>query len=718
MDNLKDEIITLNHNSGFFNDTLEIKITKNRFLPKNAQIFYTLDGNDPTKESRKYENKIELKIEEDTTIYPLKMIVFYDDSYSKIIEKTYVLDKNIQERYDLSVVSVTTDEKNLYDHETGIFVAGITNEEKKNSQDPEGNYDNRGEEWERDGFLTMFDREGNILLEQDIDLAVSGNSSAGNEIKSLRVSAKENEKFQIDFYQENQISQNSMPIEYKSLRLRAGSTDTFYGNIRSSLGSILANQSNFDGCTTTKRTIVYLNGTYYGIFDMQQTYAKNYLKNKFGLEESDKIVRYKNEEIEENTDLKSYFLADLEKKENRESLERIFDMDNYLLYFALEILMNNTDWPANNIEMWKYTGTLDENNHYTDGRYRYLLFDLDGIYYSYGDTETNSMDVLVDLLDEKKNEEYKEKHGDGTYGVYFRNVMQSSYYRDKFVTIVSDLLNTSFKAENVIQILEEEYNKIKKETERNTNKEILRHIESSLARMEQKITKRESEIKAAFTKYLGLKNRYTLELNGAEGIEVSWNHMHIYSKEKYKNRYYEDVKFTLNAKSYPGYEFEYWIVNGQKIEEESLAITKELIKEGKIEIDIMAKKKEANLIISEISAKSDSDWIKLTNNSEESIQLKEYYLSDDKHNLKKYNLPNKTISSGESIYIHGDKNYYAIGAYICNFNLSNGETLYLAQEEKIIDELYVPKMNKYESFGRKDNSNTLVYFYNRNQERK
>ena len=57
-------------------------------------------------------------------------------------------------------------------------------------------------------------------------------------------------------------------------------------------------------------------------------------------------------------------------------------MDNYLLYYAINILANNTDWPQNNFEIWKYDGPYIENNKYTDGRYRFLIYDTDLTYYS------------------------------------------------------------------------------------------------------------------------------------------------------------------------------------------------------------------------------------------------------------------------------------------------------------------------------------------------
>ena len=129
---------------------------------------------------------------------------------------------------------------------------------------------------------------------------------------------------------------------------------------------------------------------------------------------------------------------------------------------------------------------------------------------------------------------------------------------------------------------------------------------------------------------------------------------------------------------------------------------------------------ETELIISEISAKSDSDWMKFTNVSENTINLKKYYISDNLEKITKYNLPNITLKSNESIIINGKKNYFAIGDYICNFNLNNKETLYLFDIEKneIVDELEIPRMSSIETYGRYNNTNIYRYYDNSNNQRK
>ena len=54
--------------------------------------------------------------------------------------------------------------------------------------------------------------------------------------------------------------------------------------------------------------------------------------------------------------------------------------------FANGIYIANTDWPGNNDGEWKYFGKPVEGNKYSDGRWRFYLYDLD---YSMGNANNN-----------------------------------------------------------------------------------------------------------------------------------------------------------------------------------------------------------------------------------------------------------------------------------------------------------------------------------------
>lgn len=378
---LKDNFVTFNKKSGFYDDTITIKLHKNIDLPLGTKLFYTLDGNDPTNESTKYNGSIKLEmIENETKVYPLKVVAYYKGKYSNIVENTYVIDKDIKDN-DINIVSITANYDDLYDYDKGILVPGkIADENIKNGMTGyiRGNYNERDEEWEKPANIKIFNKSGELLYDKKSGLIVSGNTSPGYETKSLKIIANKydtNNNFSINFYKDYNYLNNSFINNYNSLRLRSGSQDMTNGNVRSSVVSRVSMLSKFDGCTTTERAIVFLNGQFYGVHDIQQNYSNSFLANKFNLKNSEMITKVKGSEAL----LKDAFSKYYETK-NINDLEKNIDMDNYILYYAIEILLNNTDWPQNSFEAWKYDGEYDENNPYTDGRYRFLIYDTDLVY--------------------------------------------------------------------------------------------------------------------------------------------------------------------------------------------------------------------------------------------------------------------------------------------------------------------------------------------------
>lgn len=722
LSHVKDEPIIFSAKSGFFEETLYLRLEKDLEIPHGAKIYYTLNGDDPDINDNEYVNGIELSlIENEIKVYPVKATVFFKDEYSEIQQETYIVGKEVKEEFDLDVINISTDNANLYDYYIGILADGYiydTTEQNPNG-DKKGNYTMEGEEWVRDANLTMFNKEGNLLINQEVGIEVSGGSSRSYDVKSFNITAGNNylpnpEKLVFEnFYDEYTYTELSAVNEYNNIKLRSGSQDRTDTNIKSSITSRLAEESNFDGYRSTNRCVVYLNGEYYGIFDVQQNYANSFLARRFNLDNSELVEKYKGSEkkVLADAELIDLFETDLNIETNRKRLEEKIDMDNFLLYYAIEILMNNTDWPQNNYRIWRYTGGYDGKNDYTDGRYRMLLYDTDLIYV----TNEHRIEVFgKDVFQSIMESLHSAKNS------VFPKVLNSTYYREKFLIIIQDLLNTSFAEENILLIVEEEFNKISEQTLRNNGVEIHERLATNVERMKEKIKQRDEMLLNLFKEYFELEAKYRLVLNNTEGVSISWNNMRIYENEFYENTYFYGTSFILNQEAYPGYKFDYWVVNGEKIYTEQLNITMEMIQDEICNVSVSASNLENVLVIEEVSAKNDSDWIKVYNAGKSNIDLSGYYLSDSKNNLYKYQLPNISLKSKESLVINGNKNYYAIGDYICNFNLNNMETLYLTNKEQniIIDEMDIPRMDKYETYGRFDHSNKMVFYNNKQGQRK
>ena len=105
------------------------------------------------------------------------------------------------------------------------------------------------------------------------------------------------------------------------------------------------------------------------------------------------------------------------------------------------------------------------------------------------------------------------------------------------------------------------------------------------------------------------------------------------------------------------------------------------------------------------------DWIELYNNSKETINLKDYYLTTTTNNPKKYKLPDVELKP-DSYYIlmaSGDTNLSNNSYKHTNFKLSDNEGLFLYKNNKVIDSMFISNIPVGNSYGRSSNSG-LYYF--------
>lgn len=103
-----------------------------------------------------------------------------------------------------------------------------------------------------------------------------------------------------------------------------------------------------------------------------------------------------------------------------------------------------------------------------------------------------------------------------------------------------------------------------------------------------------------------------------------------------------------------------------------------------------------SLVINEVAFSHDSspDWIELYNPTLNNISLKGMYLTDKAKNFSKFRIDEDiVIGAGEYLIIYGEnaKDSVGDGYVITNFNLSDGETVYLIGRDgsSIVDEMTV-----------------------------
>ena len=93
------------------------------------------------------------------------------------------------------------------------------------------------------------------------------------------------------------------------------------------------------------------------------------------------------------------------------------------------------------------------------------------------------------------------------------------------------------------------------------------------------------------------------------------------------------------------------------------------------------------------------DWIELYNNGTTSVNLSEYYLTDESGNMSKWRLPSYTLNAGSYYIVYCDKEETGNHS---NFGLSaDGETIYLSHNSgTVLDEVKYGKQFSDVSYGR------------------
>lgn len=174
---------------------------------ESLKIRYTVDGSEPTKNSFIYENPIEVNSQtgkhKENSKYDISCVVIRaclfngEKKIGRTVTNTYLLDDNIENRITIPVVSITTDEKNLNDYETGIFVRGKVfdqwrglNPRSQIDGATPANYNQKGMEWERPVHVEFFEPNGKLGFSQDAGIRTFGGWSRSWDLKSVRIFAR------------------------------------------------------------------------------------------------------------------------------------------------------------------------------------------------------------------------------------------------------------------------------------------------------------------------------------------------------------------------------------------------------------------------------------------------------------------------------------------------------------------------------------------------
>lgn len=302
-----------------------------------------------------------------------------DGTRSDVVTKTYFVKKNLKTKYKgASVISVVTDPDNLLRKKTGIYRYG--------------NWENSGKEWERPADVTYIEEDGSIPFETRMGLRIHGGYSRRWGQKSLRLYFREelgglkNLKG-YTLIPDSRNHDGTAAIEkYKNFILRNGGNDYKYTKMADVWIQSLVEDRAY-ATQDSRPTVVYLNGEYWGLYNLTERYSDTYIETEFGVNNKN-VISFKEGEWKEGQDeeadtakyneLMALAKLDMTKTENYEKFKQMVDLQSFLDYFATEAYIGNKDWPyedgSKNVQIWR-ANEVEEGNPYADGKWRYMLYD-------------------------------------------------------------------------------------------------------------------------------------------------------------------------------------------------------------------------------------------------------------------------------------------------------------------------------------------------------
>ena len=425
---------------------------------------------------------------------------YADGSWSEVVTHTYfigsmkdhipgIAESCAASGTSLAVISITMDEKDLFDYETGIYVKGKVFDEHlkqqlqyghddyKDARNLEANYTQRGRQWEREAHIDFFESDGTVtklVLSQDCGIRIQGNYSRSDYQKGFRLYARSeygdnNFRYAV-FGDELTDDSGAVMDKFKTLILRNGGNCAFTTKYSDTFWSGLVEDWNVD-ILTSRPCVVYLNGEYWGIYVLQEDFSDDYFEDHHGVKQED-VVLYKGDaetydigykldlgEVPAGEEVDYYFadlLAFFDSHENLadqadyEEFIRLVDPASAMDYYAIELWINNKwDWPGKNWSMWRTT-TVDAGNPYADGRWRFCLYDVE-----FGGV-SGSADAATNTIKEDNYQKYGmlDMSTGNPSVLVFAYLMTNEGWRSDFYERLLSLSDTCFQKDTAMARLE------------------------------------------------------------------------------------------------------------------------------------------------------------------------------------------------------------------------------------------------------------------------
>ena len=380
-------------------------------VPTDTRIYLTTDGSEPTWSSQ---SGTSITVNVDRSMAVRAKLLSRERLPIRSTTHSYIFHPR---HTTLPIVCIATDDSFLYSSDEGIF-----------SPDSTGGMPNYEYDWRRPANFEYFDTAADTtVFNQCGEMAVGGGWTRTLPQKSIKCYAKKRfgkKSFDGSFWRDKPWV-NSV----KSFMLRNGGNTCRRGRINdAALQRLFGTNIGEMDWQAYEPVIVYVNGKYKGVYGFRERSNEDYVAANYDIDDND---------VEQATE-KNYSHASVSGTPNFNAFHALYhssdvtygqmaaamNTENFMNAFITECYSSNTDYPQNNVAMWRRNG--DGN------QWQWIVKDLD---YAYKRDASWNMFRYMLGTDDTEAAEYEMANDTLTanYKYLCRKMMTYDEFRRRFI---------------------------------------------------------------------------------------------------------------------------------------------------------------------------------------------------------------------------------------------------------------------------------------------
>lgn len=397
---------------GVYNDIENLSVE----IKGSGTIYYTLDGSEPTKNSKVYNSPILLS---KTTVIRAASFERNKKS-SNIVTASYIINEN----HTMPVLSLSM---------PPVAFKAVTNAPSSNlTMKAHAELYENGKSFSIGCGFKLFGGQTRFINKKSFAL----------KFKSEYGASTLNYK----------VFDNRDAVSYDTLVVRSGSQDSAFAMMRDELATSIMDDYGIVDVQAYKPVILYINGDYWGIYFLREKVDDEFIENHYNVDGSDTNIMRVDGNITTGSSnfyrsLVNYINThDMTKNESYEYVKSKLDIENFIDFWIGELYVTNNDI----VNMRFFNNPKIDN-----GKIKMIFYDFDYAFYNY------SRDYLSWMTN---------ANGLGEWGydnVIIRKLMTNKQFKQDFLNRLSYNMKNVWTDENLLNKYDELYKLLEPEMARN-----------------------------------------------------------------------------------------------------------------------------------------------------------------------------------------------------------------------------------------------------------